>query len=235
MPQTNSSDTALGEVLAFPLLHGFERKMVSDLCSGGEVRVQRHREVVFNHGETASHFGIVLTGAYKLSRLTYMGDETIIHFSSPGDVVAALVMPQPNPIYPVNVRAMGPSRMMIIPRETYLKYWLSNPLLIARIQQLLSSRMGRFQNQKIMQRAPLRAKMAALLLNLLESKDDGADVEVPLPLTRKEIADSLGVTVESVIRVMSDWSKQGMVSTSDHRIRILKPGLLVEQVNEPSE
>ncbi len=45
---------------------------------------------------------------------------------------------------------------------------------------------------------------------------------VPLPLTRKEIANTLGASVESVIRVMSEWSKQEIIETTDQQIRILK-------------
>lgn len=79
----------------------------------------------------------------------------------------------------------------------------------------------------------MASKIAALLLQLVadESSADG-ELEVPLPLTRKEIADSLGVTVESVIRVMSDWTKQGYISTNDHHIKILQPEWLISQMEQ---
>lgn len=224
----------VSEIKSFPLFQGFDQEHLSKLCAEGIVLSHQHRDLLFEFGDPALHFGVVLSGAYKLSRLTQAGEDSVIHFCSPGDVIAALVMPQPRPLYPVSVRAMGPSRVLILKREVYLQQWLPTPQLVARIQGLLSTRMGRFQNQKIMQRAPLPAKVAALLLQLV-AKGQGDEMEVPLPLTRKEIADTLGVTVESVIRVMSDWAKRGLISTTDRHIRILQPESLIREVEQDPE
>lgn len=223
---------ALTELKVFPLFKGLSDELILNLCETAEIKVHHHKDQVFTFGEPAFHFGIVLSGAYKLSRVSHAGEESVIHFSSPGDVVAALVMPQPKPVFPVTVKAMGPSRILLIHRDTYLKHWLQHPELIIRVQSLLSTRMSRFQNQKIMQRAPLQSKVAALLLQLVAKDSAKEELEVPLPLTRKEIADTLGVTVESVIRVMSDWVKKGIIATTDQYIKILKPDLLIAQVDQ---
>jgi CRP-like cAMP-binding protein len=224
---------ALNELKNFRLFQGLSDQIVLDLCETGEVKVHQHKQQLFTYGEPAYNFGIVLSGAYKLSRISHSGEESVIHFSSPGDVIAALVMPQEKPIYPVTVKAMGPSRVLLIHRDTYIQSWLKNPELIIRVQSLLSTRMSRFQNQKIMQRAPLQSKIAALLLQLVAKDTVEKELEIPLPLTRKEIADTLGVTVESVIRVMSDWVKKGYVTTTDQYIKILNPEQIIEQINLP--
>lgn len=225
---TSGIKGVLTELAQFPLFAGFETEHIAKLCTQGEVRVHKHREILFEFGMPATKFGVVLSGAYKLSRFTPEGDEAIIYFASPGDVVAALVMPQEKPTYPVTVKAMGPSRVLLIERQVYLSEWLLQPNLIMRVQGLLSTRMGRFQNQKLMQRAPLQSKVASLLLQMM-AKVTSNELEVPLPLTRKEIADTLGVAVESVIRVMSDWEKTGSISTSDQHIKILKPESLIKE------
>ena len=51
---------------------------------------------------------------------------------------------------------------------------------------------------------------------------------LPLPITRKEIAEACGASVESVIRVMSDWSKQGFINTQDAHIEILRMDKILE-------
>ncbi|NUM88581.1 MAG: Crp/Fnr family transcriptional regulator, partial [Bdellovibrionales bacterium] len=219
---------AIHELARFALFQGLDHAQIAALCAGGEVRVSRHRDLLFEFGGKANVFGVVLGGAYKLSRTGPSGEDSVIHFSGPGDILAALVMPQPQPVYPVSARAMGPSRVLLLRREVYLRHWLPNPLLISRVQGLLSTRMTRFQGMKAMQRAPLSAKVAAFLLQLVAEDKGGQSLEIPLPLTRKEIADALGVTVESVIRVMSEWAKQGHIQSSDQTIRILHPQYLVE-------
>lgn len=223
--------SAVNEMLAYPLFQGLDHSDILGLCEGGRIRVLGHREVLFRHGEPAQSFGVVVTGAFKLSRLTQNGEDTVIHFCSPGDVLAALVMPQVQALYPLTAQAMGPSRVIMIRREIYLSKWLTNPGLIARMQSLLSMRMSRLQGQKMMQRAPLSVKIAALLLQLVCKDKAGDEMSVPLPLTRKEIADSLGVTVESVIRVMSGWGKRGLIASSEQSLRILQPDRLIQEVD----
>lgn len=222
--------SALAEVKNFDLFKDLDALTIEQLCENSQIKVHSHKQMVFSYGTPALHFGVVLSGAYKLIRNSVMGEESVIHFSSPGDVVAALVMTQKNINYPVTVKAMGPSRMLVIPQETYLNHWIKNPMLIMKMQGLLSTRMSRLQNHKVMQRAPMSSKIAAMLMQLV-AQDSSEQLEVPLPLTRKEIADTLGVTVESVIRVMSNWVKQGYIATSDQYIKILKPEHLIEQID----
>jgi CRP-like cAMP-binding protein len=95
--------------------------------------------------------------------------------------------------------------------------------------------MGVLQDQKVLARAPLAQKIAALLTNLLEKNEDENALTLPLPLTRREIADTLGSSVESVIRVMSDWSKQGFIQTTDQNIKVLHPEKIIEILKQPEE
>ncbi len=64
----------------------------------------------------------------------------------------------------------------------------------------------------------------------LESKNEIS--VLPIPLTRQEIADSLGATVESVIRIMSSWSQQGIIRTMDRKIEILKMSSIIDIYQE---
>lgn len=229
---TSALTGALHEIKQFQLFREMTKDQIELLCSDGTVKVLRHRELLFKAGDEANSFGVVLSGAFKLSRTDLNGEDAIIHFSSPGDILAALVLPQQSPKYPVNVRAMGPSRVLVIPRDVYLKFWLTNPTLMASVQGLLSSRMAKHQHLRVMQRAPLSAKVASLLLQLGSKAGGSNELEVSLPLTRKEIADSIGVTVESVIRIMSEWSKVGYIKNSENSIQIVDPAKLVEEIHQ---
>lgn len=222
---------ALMEAKGFPVFSGIAPEVLEMLCSNGQVVISSHRETLFQFGEIAHYFGFVLSGAYKLSRPTPQGEDAIVHFVTPGDFIGALIMAQPDPRYPVTSTAMGPSRFIKIPRETFITHWRSQPELILRVQSALSARMGQLHSQRALQKAPLSAKVASLLMDLVDRQRDQKELVLPLPLTRKEIADSLGASVESVIRVMSDWSKRGIIQTSEQHIRILKPEQVISEMN----
>jgi CRP-like cAMP-binding protein len=50
-------------------------------------------------------------------------------------------------------------------------------------------------------------------------------------MTRKEIANSLGASAESVIRIMSEWSKRGLIETHDQHIKLLQVNKIIEEMD----
>ncbi|MCB0389678.1 MAG: Crp/Fnr family transcriptional regulator [Bdellovibrionales bacterium] len=217
----------LPELCALKLFSEFSELEVKSLCQGGKVIVNDHRKVLFKAGSKADFFFVILSGAFKLVRQTLQGDDAIIHFSGPGDVLGALILTQRNPLYPISAISMGPSRALKIPKANY-SCWKDNPTLVFRIQNLLSNRMVSLQQQKVLNKSSLQAKMANLLIELAELQSTNSQQTIPIPLTRKEIADTVGASVESIIRIMSDWSKKGYVVTNDKQITILKSSKLIE-------
>ncbi|MGZ5278457.1 MAG: Crp/Fnr family transcriptional regulator [Pseudobdellovibrionaceae bacterium] len=228
----NSFETFLAEIERFPAFEGLSREKICRLLSGGSMQASKHRDVLYRSGDEAHSCALVLRGAYKLIRSSARGDDVIMYFSSPGDVVAALIMPQPQAVYPVSVVSMGPSLVWKIPRKIYFDEWMKDPEITMRIQNLLFNRMSLLQDEKTMNKSPLSRKVAFLLLQLMERYSAEEEKILPIPLTRKEIADSLGSTVESVIRIMSDWSHQGIVKTHDQYIEILEPSKVVELLKD---
>lgn len=224
----NNLEALVPELNEFSVFSNLAKNQILDLCEGGEIIFSNHRDVIFKFGFAADYFGIVLSGAYKLSKPSPLGDDVIVHFSTPGDVIAAFIMAQAKPMYPVSATAMGPSRFLKLPRSIYIEKWKNQPELIFKIQNLLSTRMSLLQDQMVMLKAPLNQKVASLLLILLEKSPVEKGLELPLPLTRKEIADTLGASVESVIRIMSEWSKLGIIQTNDQYIRVVKPEKVIE-------
>lgn len=222
----------LPELRSFRLFEGFSDEHIESLCKDSTVKITRHKEPLLRSKERAEGFYVVLSGAYKLTRPAPNGEDSILHFAHSGDVIGAFIMPQPQPVYPISAISMGPSRALRIPRSNYIENWKNNGDLIFRIQNLLSTRMTSMQNQRVMSKSPLQAKVASLLIDLIEKQPENTDtVKIPIPLTRKEIADSVGASVESIIRIMSDWSKKGLINTEDHNITIIKTDKIIELMN----
>ncbi len=232
MSKLNLTEAELHELASFPLFDGISSGALGEVLSGGAPRSCRHRETLYHAGDPAEGFSVVLSGAYKLIRPTPRGDDLIVYFATPGDVIGALLMGKPDSFFPVTAKAMGPSRVYSIPRSTFQRSWAANALLQQRLNAFLYTRMSLIQDEKALTRAPLNQRIAGLLLKLLERSSREDEQILPLPLTRQEIADSLGVAVESVIRVMSDWSHRGMIRTNDRQIEILRPDQVIEIVKE---
>lgn len=223
--ETSQLAKILGE---YPLFLGLNEKELHPLLEGHKFKNIRHHEALYKMGDTAESFAIVLTGAFKLVRATPRGDDAIVYFATPGEVIGALVMLKQNAIFPVSAVALGASTVLVMPRSTYLQSWISNATVQTKLNGALYSRMSVLQENKANSTLSLQKRVASLLLSLLDKQPVSDAARLPIPLTRQEIADSVGSTVESVIRCMSDLSQQGMIQTEDKQIEILRADKIVD-------
>lgn len=213
---------------ALPIFSELKPAEIRELIQGGIAVSTKHREVLFHAGSSAEYVALVVLGAYKLIRHDVSGNETVMHFASPGDTIGALVMLKPSAAYPVTCVSIGASMVLKIPRATYLQAWATNALLQQRISAILYQRMNHIQGEKVQQRQHLSVKVAHLILSLLEKYSEGSDHVLPIPVTRQELADSVGASVESVIRLMSEWSAEGVLRPESRQIEVVRLDRLVE-------
>jgi CRP/FNR family transcriptional regulator, nitrogen oxide reductase regulator len=203
---------------------------VAALTEGSQKKTLKHRELLYRAGDQADTFSIVLEGALKLIKPTPLGDDIIVFFATPGDVIAALVMNHQQSTYPVSSVAMGPTEVIKIPRHTFTSNWSIHPGILQKINGILFLRMSEMHEQKAMAKAHLAPKIARQIISLVERFGGEEETILPIPLTRQEIADSLGASVESVIRVMSEWSQEGLIRTSERHIEIIRMDKIIELI-----
>jgi CRP-like cAMP-binding protein len=202
----------------------------TNLLTGAEERFLKHREVLFRAGEPATYVAVVVQGAFKLLRSSPAGHDVIVFFATPGDMIGALLMPNPGSVYPVTTVAMGPAVVVKVPRETFLRFWTTDQRIHQSMSSMLFQRMSLLHDQKVLAKAPLAQRIACEILSLIERYCGEKESILPIPLTRQDIANAVGASVESVIRVMSDWSHQGIIETSDQLINVLKMDKLLEVI-----
>ncbi len=78
-------------------------------------------------------------------------------------------------------------------------------------------------------------RIARLLLRLaatIGKQTEDKHIMIDMPLTRQEIAEMTGTTVESAIRVMSKLRKQGIIASGNGRILLNEPHALVTIADE---
>ena len=84
--------------------------------------------------------------------------------------------------------------------------------------------MARMSSGKVEQR------IAAILFILAESYGtrDASSLRLEVPLTRQDISEMAGTTVESTIRTMSRWQKEGLIVTDRQYVTISDEAALTE-------
>ena len=171
--------------------------------------------MVFAEGDAASDFFTVVEGRIKVIKGTPDGRIVILEIFGPGDPVGAVAVYEELP-YPATAVALEPTTCLRIPKSEFYRLLESRPSLVRGLLMALTHRLVLLTN-RLAERTGGRVetRFARLFLKLADDigKPHGRGVFIPMPLARQELADLLGTTVETSIRIMSRWGKEGIVST----------------------
>lgn len=206
---------------SLPMFQDFDLAQLRRLAEGlFFVRIKEGQRL-FHFQDPAESCYLVSYGSLKLSRISPQKKEVTICFCPPGDFVGAAIMISPEPRYPTAAAAMEDSGLIQIPRRIYLDNWHSHPTINHRVGLQVVERMLEFHDDKAMSTSPVAQKIARFLIRTLQSQPPLHGNRVNLRLSRRDIAERVGTTVETVIRTMSKWSKDGLIHIEDQHIDIL--------------
>jgi CRP-like cAMP-binding protein len=215
------TDDLQQKLQVLPVFQGLEPKLLTSLTQGLVFRRVRDGEHLFRFQDPADNCFIVSYGSIKLWRLSPQKKEMVMCFCVNGDFIGAPIMTNPNPKYPVGAVAMEDSGLIQIPRRVYIDVWQAQPIVAQRVNMQIMVRMMEFHEDKALAASPVPQKIARFLVRTVDAQPSLYGNRVSLKLTRRDIAERVGTTVETVIRVMSKWSKDGWIHAEDQHIDIL--------------
>jgi len=178
-------------------------------------------ELLWNTGDPAENLTVVVSGRVKVVRHAETAD-VILEMFGPGDAVGAVAVYNEIP-YPATAIAMEPTTLLSLPRRDWFDLLERDPKF-SRAVLLAMTRLNMALTRKLtaMHGTRVPARIASLFLSLAErmGRDTPEGIEIPLALSRQEIAGFVGTTVESAIRVMSKWNREGLLVTGHDRFVI---------------
>ena len=185
------------------------------LCRNATKRKLRRGESVFWEGDPGNHFHMVLDGEVRIFKVLESGREIILGFFYPGDAVGEVAILDGEP-YPASAQAHVPTTILTLPAGEYLELLEQHPEIARSIIRDLTLRLRAMRVRvETLSESGMQSRIALLLQSFARekgSKQEGG-VLVPVKLSRAEIAGMVGARIETVIRIMSRWQKEGIVST----------------------
>jgi CRP/FNR family transcriptional regulator len=171
--------------------------------------------VLFSEGDPSDSFYVVTAGRVKVSKLTPGGKEIILEIFGVGDPLGAVAVYEGFP-FPASATALEPTTCVLIPRQAFFELLERHPSLVRGLLLGLTSRLVELANRLAeLTGTKVEARMARLFLKMADemgSSQAGGQF-IPMALSRQELADLTGTTIETAIRVMSRWQKQQIVLT----------------------
>ena len=186
-----------------------------------------NNETVFHEGDPSDKFYILAEGNVKIIKHSLAGKDIILEIMSPGDAFGGVAVLDNKP-YPASAQALELSSVIRISRQNLFQIMEEYPILKLEIVKYFSDKL-RDAHEMLRNIATERVerRIASLLLKLAEKVgvDDSGYRKIDFPLTRQEISEMVGTTVETCIRTISKFQKQGMVKSSGGRIMIKEASL----------
>jgi CRP/FNR family transcriptional regulator len=210
---------------------GFRRLGPEDrarLAAVARVRSFAKGQAIFDEGAPSDHFFTVATGRVKVFKMTPAGKDVILEIFGPGDPFGAVAAYEGRP-YPASAVALDETTCVTIPRQAFFTLLEQHPSLVRGLLLGLTHRLIELTNRIAeLTGGRVEPRFARLFLKLAGDmgRPERGGTFVPMPLSRQELADMTGTTIETCIRIMSRWSKQNIVRTEKDGFVILDRGAL---------
>jgi len=172
-------------------------------------------DLLFSEGDASDFLYTVVTGRVKVFKSTPRGTDVILELFGPGDPVGAVAAYDAR-AYPASAVALEPTTCVLIPRQSFFALLESHPTMVRGLLGGLTHRLVELTNRLTeLSGGKVEARLARFFVKLADDmgqkRTDGTFI--PLVLSRQEIADMIGTTIETSIRIMSRWGKDGVVRT----------------------
>jgi CRP-like cAMP-binding protein len=192
-------------------------------------------EYLFFEGDPAEWLVYVVEGRVKMIKHSESGRETILTAFGSGQIVGEVGV-LVGDAYPATAQALEPSVTLNLRRAEYVDLVREHPDLAWALIAELGRRLQRaHETIRSLAVEKVERRVARVLLRMAsasgERLEEGA-VRIAVPLSRQDIADMAGTVLETAIRTLSKFQKQGLVETTKGRLVLLKPHKLVAIAEE---
>ena len=176
-------------------------------------------QTIFNEGDEAKHAYTLVRGAVRLCKHMADGRRQIVDFLLPGDSFGFLQFG----FYSFTAEAIGRVAMICYPPHQVEQLVNSTPDLCQRLLVLLSKRLLGMQDRLVsLGRQTAKERVASFLITLADRSGTAEDTALELPMSRRDIADYLGLSMETVCRELSDLKRERTISIPNSHQLVLK-------------
>ena len=183
---------------------------------------------IFNEADPAEYVYNVTAGTVKVYKLLGDGRRQITGFLFAGDFLGLIH----NESYAYSAEALVPTTLCRFPRRKLETLLDAMPNLEQRLLAMASHELAAAQDQMVLLgRKSARERVVSFMLMLSNSaaRHGRPDDPVSLPMSRSDIADYLGLTIETVSRTLTGLRKQGLIELLDEKqVRLSKRSELRE-------
>lgn len=209
---TPPDDDLLRRIALFRRLAPDARARVAGVA---HLRTYDRGDLIFSEGDAGDVFIAIVTGRVKVFKSTPAGKEIILEIFSDGDPLGAVAVYE-RALFPASAMALEPTQCVRIDQAAFFRLLEQDPAIVRGLLSGLTIRLTELTRRLAeLTGARVEARFARLFLKLCDQigRPDRGRTFVAMPLSRQELADLTGTTIETTIRIMSRWQKDDVLHT----------------------
>ena len=218
-------DAILARTPVFRKLAPPDRRRVAEATT---VRQYPKGATIFEQDALADAFYTIAAGRVKIFKMLPSGKDLILEVFGTGDPLGAVAVYDERP-FPASAVALEDTTCLSIPRPVFFRLLEEHPSLVRGLMLGMTVRLVELTNRLAeLSGTRIEPRFARLFLKLAGDmgRQDRGGTFIPLALSRQELADMTGTTIETAIRIMSRWGKQAVVRTDKDGFVVLdRPAL----------
>lgn len=181
-------------------------------------------ETIFYEGDLATHVYNLTSGVLRLSKLLPDGRRQIAGFLFPGDFLGITMEDE----HAFTAEAITPSTLCQFPRARFDTFVDTHPHLERRLYAIAAHELAAARQQVVLLGRKTAAERVASFLLMLDARrasvcrDAGPKGDIILPMSRSDIADYLGLRIETISRELTELKASRLIRmTSVQSVRLV--------------
>ncbi|NUN06570.1 MAG: Crp/Fnr family transcriptional regulator [Bdellovibrio sp.] len=190
---------------------------VADHCRCVEVN---KGDILFHSSHHAEYVYFVLYGAFKLQDGDTAKNVVIYDFAGRGEFFGMIHSILRVPTYPFSAVALEDGAALEVPISDFNELLAKYPEFCELLQRDIGQRFSEIMHDRRISRLLVSQKLADFLLRTLQRPSLSCGGRITIPLTRVDLAKKIVTQEETVIRLLTAWTREGWISTTHKRIEV---------------
>ena len=216
-------------VQGMPLFEKLRPEEVDEVLRTATSRRYAAGDRVFEQGQTAEQFFVLLHGRLRVTQLTSEGQQVVVRMVNPGDLFG-IAKALRRPDYPGTATAVSESVVAAWPMGMWDVFLDRYPSLAVSAMQTMGARLLESQQrvrELSTEEVERRVAHAVLRLANQSGKREESGIRIDFLISKQDIAEMTGTTLHTVSRILSAWEAAGLVEGGRQKLLVRDPHALV--------
>tara|TARA_B100000809_G_C15140550_1_gene533015 strand:- start:5403 stop:6464 length:1062 start_codon:yes stop_codon:yes gene_type:complete len=195
---------------------------LNKLSENRKVRIYKKKEIIFYEGDFANAIYFVSSGKVRTYKINEAAKEYSVDLYGPGDFIGYLSILEGSD-YKESAEAMEETEIFKIPKEDFTELLFKNRDISNSFIKMLAHNVLE-KEEKLLNLAydSVRKRVADALVELQKKYSKNTNENFAISISRNELASMVGTSPETVIRTLSDFKEEKLITIKGSKIAIVK-------------